>query len=170
MTSDEPRRVTARRSYLMCPPEYFTVAYAINPWMRPDQPADAGRAMCQWERLRQVYLDLGHSVAVIDPVPGLPDMVFAANGATTVDATVLGVRFRYPERAAEAGADLDWFRANGWQSVHAPTFINEGEGDILVAGETLIAGYGFRSEKTAAVELAEVFGRPVVSVRLVDPR
>jgi len=94
MTSDEPRRVTARRSYLMCPPEYFTVAYAINPWMRPDQPADAGRAMRQWERLRQVYLDLGHSVAVIDPVPGLPDMVFAANGATTVDATVLGVTYR----------------------------------------------------------------------------
>ena len=170
MTSVEISRVAAPRSYLMCPPEYFTVTYAINPWMRPDQPADAGRAMRQWERLRQVYLDLGHSVEVIDPVPGLPDMVFAANGATTVDGTVLGVRFRYPERAAEAGAYLDWFRVNEWQSVHVPTFVNEGEGDILVAGETLIAGYGFRSEPAAAGELAAVFGRPVVSLRLVDPR
>lgn len=40
------RQATAR-SYLMCPPTYFSVTYAINPWMRPDQPTDADRAMCQ---------------------------------------------------------------------------------------------------------------------------
>jgi N-dimethylarginine dimethylaminohydrolase len=202
----------------MCPPEHFAVTYAINPWMRPDEPADAGAAMAQWERLRQVYLDLGHSVSVIDPVPGLPDMVFAANGATVVDGTVLGVRFRHSERAAEAQAYLDWFRMRGWPSVHVPEFINEGEGDILVAGAmfprptnpdrppvfprptnpdrppvfprptnpdrvspanrprptsrppVLIAGYGFRSDVGASGELSRVFGRPVVSVRLVDPR
>jgi N-dimethylarginine dimethylaminohydrolase len=170
MTSDDMRRVATPRSYLMCPPEYFDVTYAINPWMRPDRPADAGRALRQWEALRQVYLDLGHSVTLIDPGPGLPDMVFAANGATVVDGTVLGVRFRYPERAAEADAYLDWFRAHGWPSVHVPAVVNEGEGDILVAGDTLLAGYGFRSEKAAAGELAEVFGREVVSLRLVDPR
>ncbi|MBO0802850.1 MAG: amidinotransferase [Nocardiopsaceae bacterium] len=154
----------------MCPPEHFAVTYAINPWMRPEQPADASVAMAQWERLRQVYLGLGHSVSVIDPVPGLPDMVFAANGATVVDGTVLGVRFRYPQRAAEAPAYLDWFRARGWPSVHVPQFVNEGEGDILVAGPTLIAGYGFRSDQAAAGELTRVFGRPVVRVRLIDPR
>jgi N-dimethylarginine dimethylaminohydrolase len=182
MIHDATRRAATPRSYLMCPPEHFAVSYAINPWMRPDEPADAGAAMAQWERLRQVYLDLGHSVSVIDPVPGLPDMVFAANGATVVDGTVLGVRFRHPERAAEARAYLDWFRMRGWPSVHVPEFVNEGEGDILVAGAVfpqptspdrppvLIAGYGFRSDVEASAELARVFGRPVVSVRLVDPR
>ena len=59
--------------------------------------------MRQWSALRAAYESLGHSVSTIEPVPGLPDMVFAANGATVVDGTVLGVRFRYPERAAEAG-------------------------------------------------------------------
>ena len=167
---DETRRAATPRSYLMCPPAHFAVTYAINPWMRPDTPVDAELAMRQWERLRRVYLDLGHSVSVIDPVPGLPDMVFAANGATVVDGTVLGVRFRYPERAAEAGAYLDWFHARGWRPVHVPAFVNEGEGDILVAGSTLLAGYGFRSEAGAAGELERVFGRPVVSLRLVDPR
>lgn len=158
------------RSYLMCPPEHFAVTYAINPWMAPGNPVDPGLAMRQWEHLRQVYLDLGHSVSVIDPVPGLPDMVFAANGATVVDGTVLGVRFRYPERAAEADAYLAWFRAHGWAAVHVPAHVNEGEGDILVAGQTLLAGYGFRSDLAAAPELKAVFGRPVVSLRLVDPR
>lgn len=170
MIRDETRRVATPRSYLMCPPEHFTVTYAINPWMRPDEPADATVAMAQWERLRQVYLGLGHSVSVIEPEPGLPDMVFAANGATVVDGTVLGVRFRHPQRAAEARAYLDWFRERGWPSAGVPEFVNEGEGDILVAGSTLIAGYGFRSDPRAAGELARVFGRPVVSVRLVDSR
>lgn len=170
MNRDETRRAGTPRSYLMCPPEQFAVTYAINPWMRPDQSADAAVAMAQWERLRQVYLGLGHQVSVIDPLPGLPDMVFAANGATVVDGTVLGVRFRHPQRAAEARAYLDWFRDRGWPSVHEPRFVNEGEGDILVAGRTLLAGYGFRSDAEAARELEKVFGRQVVSLRLVDPR
>jgi arginine dihydrolase len=162
-------RAATPRTYLMCPPEHFAVTYAINPWMRPSEPADAARAMQQWEHLRQTYLDLGHEVRIIDPVAGLPDMVFAANGATVVGGTVLGVRFRYPERAAEAGAYLDWFRAQGWKSI-MPRHVNEGEGDILYTGRTLIAGHGFRSDPAAAEELAEVFGLRVVSVRLTDPR
>jgi N-dimethylarginine dimethylaminohydrolase len=87
-----------------------------------------------------------------------------------VDGTVLGVRFRYPERAAEADAYLAWFRANHWSPVHVPAFVNEGEGDILVTGQALLAGHGFRSDPRAARELEAVFGRPVVSLRLVDPR
>jgi N-dimethylarginine dimethylaminohydrolase len=170
MMTDEPRRVGAPRTYLMCPPAHFAVTYAINPWMRPDEPADAALALRQWDRLRQIYLELGHEVRVIAPVDGLPDMVFAANGATVLAGTVLGARFRYPERAPEGPAYLDWFRANGWPDVRVPAYFNEGEGDILVAGQTLLAGHGFRTDLGAASELAEVFGMRVVSLRLVDPR
>jgi arginine dihydrolase len=164
------RREATPRTYLMCPPTHFAVTYAINPWMRPDAPVDVSRALRQWSALRDTYLSLGHSVSVIDAVPGLPDMVFAANGATVIDGTVLGVRFRHPQRAAEAAAYLSWFTDHGWSSVHSPVHVNEGEGDILVAGETVLAGYGFRSDLDAAEELAAVFGRRVVSLRLVDER
>ena len=170
MTSDVTHRVATPRSYLMCPPEYFAVTYAINPWMRPDAPVDPEVAMRQWAALRATYESLGHAVSTIEPVAGLPDMVFAANGATVIDGTVLGVRFRYPQRAAEAAAYRSWFRAHGYPRVHAPVFVNEGEGDILVSGQTVLAGYGFRSDEAAAGELASVFGRRVVSLRLVDPR
>ena len=61
-------------------------------------------------------------------------MVFAANGATVIGGKVLGARFRYPERAAEAAAYLDWFRAHGCRPVHEPRLVNEGEGDIVFAG------------------------------------
>src|ERR1700722_11272843 len=153
MSNDFTSRTAAARSYLMCPPEHFDVTYAISPWMRPDAPVDPALAMRQWETLKQTYASLGHSVSTIAPVRGLPDMVFAANGATVIDSKVLGVRFRYAQRAAEAGAYLDWFRANGWP-VYEAEHVNEGEGDILVAGDgTILAGYGFRSDLGAAAEL-----------------
>ncbi len=154
----------------MCPPVHFAVTYAINPWMEPEKPADAAHAMRQWARLRQVYLDLGHDVRTIEPVAGLPDMVFAANGATVVDGKVLGARFCYPQRTREADAYMDWFCASGYTEVRTPEHVNEGEGDILFTGSALLAGYGFRSDQAVAAELADLFGLPVVSLRLVDPR
>ncbi len=154
----------------MCPPEHFAVTYAINPWMHPERPTNAARAMRQWARLRQVYLDLGHDVQTIEPAAGLPDMVFAANGAIVVGGEVLGARFRYPQRAEEADAYTAWFRDRGYAEVRTPEHVIEGEGDILFTGSVLLAGYGFRSDQAAAAELADVFGLPVVSLRLVDPR
>ncbi|MCY7343394.1 MAG: amidinotransferase [Pseudonocardia sp.] len=158
----------------MCPPEHFTVSYAINPWMDPSVPVDRDLAMRQWDALRRAYLGLGHSVEVLDPLPDLPDMVFAANGATVVDGTVLGARFRYAERAGEAAAHLAWFRSAGFTRVVEPEFVNEGEGDLLVAGppedQIVLAGTGFRTDPRAHVEAASVFGRPVVPLDLVDPR
>jgi N-dimethylarginine dimethylaminohydrolase len=97
-------------------------------------------------------------------------MVFAANGATVVDGTVLGARFRYPQRAEEACAYLRWFHDAGYSGARLARYVNEGEGDILFTGRVLLAGHGFRSDQGAAAELAEVFGRPVLSLRLVDPR
>ena len=168
--NSQRRRQASARGYLMCPPEYFAVTYAINPWMEPGKPTDAANAMRQWARLRQVYLDLGHDVRTIEPAAGLPDMVFAANGATVIDGKVLGARFCYSERVREAEAYMDWFCASGYTEVRTPQHVNEGEGDILLAGSTLLAGYGFRSDQAVADELADLFGLPVVSLRLVDPR
>lgn len=158
------------RTYLMCPPDHFTVQYSINPWMGSGEPVDAARAMLQWQLLRDTYRSLGHTVQLIDPRPGLPDMVFAANGATVIGGTVLGARFRHPERAAEGPAYLDWFRGRGFPVVHEPQRINEGEGDIVHAGRVILAGHGFRTDPDMRYDLEQLFGLPVVSLRLVDPR
>jgi N-dimethylarginine dimethylaminohydrolase len=162
------------RRYLMCPPTHFAVEYAINPWMVPGTPVDRARATSQWDALRRTYLDLGHRVDIVDPVPGLPDMVYAANGATVVGGTVLGARFRHPQRAAEAAAYAGWFRRAAFWRVVEPEFVNEGEGDLLVvwAGPeaTILAGYGFRTEPRAHVEAARVLGCEVVPLELADPR
>jgi N-dimethylarginine dimethylaminohydrolase len=170
LTVDGPRRRATVRRYLMCPPEYFDVTYAINPWMRPDQPTDPAIAMRQWAQLRDVYARLGHDVRIIEPVAGLADMVFAANGATVIGGKVLAARFRYPQRADEAGAYLDWFRQSGYEDLFEPEYVNEGEGDILFSGRIVLAGHGFRSDAAAVNEIGRVFGLPVQSLRLVDER
>ncbi len=162
------KRTVRPRRYLMCPPTYFGVDYSINPWMDPAKPVDIDLAIVQWERLRDLYLELGHTVELISPLPGLPDMVFAANGATMVDGRVLGARFRHIERAAEAPAYREWFRTRGYE-VRQAGWVNEGEGDYLVIGDRILAGSGFRTDRRSHAEAGEFFGRPVISLTLVDP-
>lgn len=158
------------RTYLMCPPVHFDVRYAINPWMNPATTVDRERAQQEWERLKATYLRLGHTVHVLDPVEGLPDMVFAANGAIVVGGMVLGARFRHPEREREAEAHQRWFTDRGYRRITTPTLINEGEGDYAFAYRAIVAAHGFRTDPKAHTELHTAFGLPVVSVRLVDPR
>lgn len=164
-----PRRATPRR-YLMCPPTHFKVTYSINPWMDPAKPVDLPLALAQWEDLRDRYRALGHTVEELEPHPELPDMVFAANGATVVDGRVLGARFAHPERTAEAAVHRAWFLAHGYQDVREPEHINEGEGDFAVTASWILAGRGFRSSPLSHPEAQEFFGRPVIGLDLVNPR
>ncbi|MFF2012510.1 dimethylargininase [Streptomyces sp. NPDC058195] len=164
-----PRTAVPRR-LLMCSPSHFDVTYSINPWMEPEKPVDGALALAQWEQLRGLYRDLGHTVEVIRPEGGLPDMVFAANGATVVDGRVLGARFRHEERTAEGPLYLSWLRANGFTETHWPEYINEGEGDYLLVGRRLLAGTGFRTDPRSHAEAQEFFGVPVTGLTLVDPR
>jgi N-dimethylarginine dimethylaminohydrolase len=167
--------VNQARTYLMCPPEHYVVEYAINPWMDTGTPVDAGLAVKQWEGLRDTLVGLGHTVHTLPPRAGLPDLVFAANGAFTCDGVAYGARFRYAQRAAEATVHRAWYERNGsgWTYV-APTQTNEGEGDFAYLpgayGGLALAGHGFRTEVAAHAEAQEALGRPVVSLRLVDPR
>lgn len=172
-TADSPydartRRSTLRR-YLMCAPTHFDVTYSINPWMNPGKPTDQSIAMSQWQRIHDQLVDLGHTVELIPPLPGLPDMVFAANGATVYGDQALVARFRFPQRDAESAGYLDWFAARGL-SVRQATRENEGEGDYLAVGPWLLAGNGFRTDRRAHVETEEYFGRAVIGLTLVDDR
>jgi N-dimethylarginine dimethylaminohydrolase len=160
--------VKTARHYLMCEPVHYTVSYEINPWMDKTRYTDADLAVRQWRTLRDTYLDLGHRVETIDPVVGLPDMVYAANGATVVDGVVYSARFRYPERQPEGPAYQKWFADNGFVT-HTAAQTNEGEGDLLVVGNLILAGTGFRTDRAAHAEAQELFGRPVISLDLVDP-
>jgi ornithine--oxo-acid transaminase len=164
-----PRSRTAvKRTVLMCRPDHFTVSYRINPWMHPEDPTDTSSAVRQWTVLYQTYLDLGFDVRLIDPIDGLNDMVYAANGGFVLDGIAYGARFTHPQRQPEGPAYMEWFRANGLE-VRAPLEVNEGEGDFLLVGDVILAGTGFRTATASHHEVATTFGREVVSLTLINP-
>lgn len=166
--TDAAQRTTSKRSVLMCRPDFFTVSYRINPWMNPENPTDTSRSVMQWKELYNTYLDLGFDVQLIDPIDGLPDMVYAANGGFVLDNIAYGAKFTYSQRQAEGPAYMEWFRENGYE-VRVPEHTNEGEGDFLLVGEVILAGTGFRTNRDSHREVAEIFGREVISLELVNP-
>ena len=161
-------RTPTQRTILMCRPDYFTVSYRINPWMHPENPTDTSLAVQQWQRLHDIYVDLGFTVELIDPIAGLPDMVYAANGGFTLGGIAYGAKFTYPERQPEGPAYMRWFGENGFR-VADPVETNEGEGDFLLVGDVILAGTGFRSDSASHRELTEVFGRQVLTLNLINP-
>lgn len=161
-------RIQQHRRYLMCRPDHFTVSYEINPWMHRAHPTDTSRAVRQWQVLHDTYVGLGHEVDLIDPIPGLNDMVYTANSGLVIDGVALGARFRVSQRRHEERPYREWFAAHGFDVVE-PVATQEGEGDLMLVGDTILAGYGFRSRLDSHAEVAAVFGREVVSLRLVNP-
>lgn len=164
-----PARTARTRRYVMTRPDHFTVEYVINPWMDTSTPVDTGRAVAQWEALRQTYLDLGHTVDLVAPVAGLPDMVYAANGGMLVNGKAVVARFAYQERSAEAVAYAAWMADNDFAATET-RHVNEGQGDLLLAGSMILAGHGFRTDRRAHHEIAEHLDMPLVGLELVDPR
>ncbi|MGW0250634.1 dimethylargininase [Nocardia goodfellowii] len=165
-----PARRPSPRRFVMCRPDHFAVFYAINPWMNPAEPVDRALAIAQWETLRAVYEQYGHQVDLVPGEPGLPDMVFAANSGLAYGGRVMSARFTHPERAAEGPAYHHWFAQRGFGEVVAARETNEGEGDFIRVGPRILAATGFRSSVAAHREVEHYFGRPVVSLELVDPR
>ena len=107
------------------------------------------------------------------PVPGLPDMVFAANGATVLDGTVLGARFRHASaapRRPRTGLVRRGRLRRGWSSRASSTRARATCWSPAPGDRVLLAGTGFRTDPRAHAEAAAVLGLPVLPLELVDPR
>ena len=165
-----PAPSTSRlRRYLVASPAHVDITYAINPWMDPRAPFDPERAVSQWRTLVATLTGLGHRVDVLPPLPGLPDLVFAANGALVLGRRALLSRFVHPQRRPEAAQHRRWLQQQGIDVVAALDPC-EGEGDLLVAGRVVLAGHGFRTSRAAHAQVAVLTDREVVPLELADPR
>jgi N-dimethylarginine dimethylaminohydrolase len=159
------------RHYLMCPPSHFGVFYSINPWMDRSAPVDTAHAAAQWQRLVHVMEDAGAKVEQIDPVSGLPDMVFTANAGLVDGDRFFPARMRHAERRGEPAHFSNWFAGHGYQiASEGGSESLEGAGDALPFRGALIAGHGQRSTLAAWTALASMTGITVRGVRLSDPR
>mgnify|MGYP003119453533 FL=1 len=157
-------------TFLLCPPEYFSVEYSINPWMIGEK-VDVQLVKHQWENLRDTIRHLGARVKTIDPAAGLPDMVFAANSGIVFEKSVVLSRMKYSQRQGETAHYRSWFASNGYSTIDLmPGISFEGCGDALVYGSSLIGGYGFRSDRRALEIAASSLGLNLFDLELIDPR
>ncbi len=157
---------------LMCPPTYYAIQYEINPWMSRLRGTDPRLAQTQWEQLRDLLAGTcGVNLELVDPRPGVPDLVFTANAGLVVGPRVILSRFRFPVRSPEEPIFREWFAGHGLEVVELPPDIFfEGAGDALFCGEHLFCGYHFRSEIRSHDQIAQLLGRRTLSLQLTDPR
>jgi ornithine--oxo-acid transaminase len=159
------------RRYLMCPPTHFDVTYSINPWMDVTIAVDRELAQRQWDALVRTYREAGATVDVIEAQPGLPDMVFTANLGIVDATTFIAARMRHAERRPETEHAVRWFREHGFGvRTLSEDVVQEGAGDALAFGDTLVAGYRARSSAGAYVDLARLVAGAILPLELADPR
>ena len=163
----------SRHVFLMCPPEYFNVAYIINPWMHGNlRRIDNALAKQQWRALYDVLTDQA-TVRLVLPQPGSPDMVFTANAGLVKGRRFVCSRFRYPERQAEEPYFADWFMDRGYDVSLMPRDMPfEGAGDALFdrSDGALWMAWGHRSIQQASEVMASELGIDAVILKLVDQR
>jgi N-dimethylarginine dimethylaminohydrolase len=164
MTSTQPH-------ILMCPPDFYGIHYEINPWMDMTRQAEHAVAVGQWHALHSHICAAGAELSLLEPVEGLPDLVFTANAAMIYRGQALVSRFRHRQRQGEEPYNRSWFTANGFEVVDVPeNFSFEGAGDALFCGDTLYAGYRMRSDAGGHQQIGRMLGLRVIPVELVDAR
>lgn len=142
--------------FLVSPPTHFTL--------------DAQR---QWDRFIET---LGCAGAVdffrLEVTEHVPDLVFTANAALICGNLAIVSSFRRPERRRLQGT----FRAALARAGLATTFLQqtyfEGAGDAMFdrVRPLCYAGYGWRSERNATLQLQEIVACRVLPLLLVDER
>lgn len=166
------------KTVLMCPPTFFDVRQAKNPYM--GLPIDHALAQQQWDSLRRALEDSGVTVETIAPVKDLEDMVFAANqmfvgSSDKIGNFIVPSEMRYPIRQREVPHYIAWFKERGYRIITLDLSGEylEGHGDLIWHPDhsSIWAGYGFRSTlggvQRFSVAMKDL-GFPVTPLQLVD--
>ena len=165
---------------LLCPPTYFDVVDSKNPYMTGQSPVSRQKARQQWNDLCAALRQCGCEVETINAVPGLEDMVFAANPifvgwSEKAGKFIVRSQMVHPSRQREVEHFAKWYRERGYAEIAldlGPERL-EGHGDALWHPDwsRIYVGYGFRTTRGGAEKLAAVMstmGIPAVPLQLVN--
>jgi N-dimethylarginine dimethylaminohydrolase len=159
----------SRPTILMCPPDFYGIEYEINPWMSRSRQSDFEESRRQWNALRSLLESLEADVRLMQPLKGMPDLVFTANAGLVLRDTIYLAKFRYPARQVETPIDDAWFQSAGFKTIAPPDQWNfEGAGDALFCGDTLFGGYIIRSDAGAFHWLGGQIGCRTIPLQLID--
>ncbi|MGD0050599.1 MAG: arginine deiminase-related protein [Vulcanimicrobiaceae bacterium] len=128
-------------------------------------------AVRQWDRFVELAGCVGETEFVrLDPQDQAPDLVYTANAALLSGNLAILASFRHAERRREQPI----YRAALARAGFATTFLRqtyfEGSGDALFdrVRPLLYAGYGWRTERGATLQLQEIVGCRVLPLLMTD--
>ncbi|MDR0218307.1 MAG: hypothetical protein LBI71_05395 [Enterobacteriaceae bacterium] len=149
---------------LMCKPDFFDIEYVINDWMDTENKVDKVLAKKQWDYVYDRLVERGVKVKIIEPVQGLPDMTFAGDCGMIHNNKFLASNFRHPERQGERQHYIDFLKNEGVE-IHSvdPEVYFEGLGDVIYWEDSIIFGFGPRSDKEAVKAIRDTY--PELKVR-----
>ena len=137
--------------------------------MNVERKTDHNVAVAQWAALRDILSATGAQISLVQPVEGLPDLVFTANAALIHRRTAVLSRFRHHQRQGEEKYFEACLTQAGFEVVDTPDDHSfEGAGDALYCGDTLWAGYRQRSDAAGHQNIADLLGDRVIPLELVD--
>jgi N-dimethylarginine dimethylaminohydrolase len=163
--------------YLMVEPNHFRVDYSINPYMDVHHQPDPVRAREQWLALVETLLGVGADVEVLEQRPDAPDMVYAMNLGLVVNRSERERRavlshMRYAERRMEVRTAQPWFTEHGFST----SFVGRDgvgahfeAGDAFPYADSLVVGYGPRTEELGLKHLATDLDVRVRGLRITHP-
>lgn len=184
-TADQAKPMPQGRSVFLVKPDGFDLVAALNPHMRDQQGAlhkiDKEKARQQWQKLVDVYQQLGMLVTLLECRSEYPDMVFCANQSFPFldregKPSVLLSNMRDDTRHLEVGSIGEQLQRRGVRLYHLPSrsqqTLFEGMGDALwVPGRHLICGgFGFRTDRSIYQDVHEITGAPIVLFELLNPK
>ena len=162
--------------YLTVEPNHFRVDYAINPYMDVADQPDPVKAHEQWLTMVEQIRAAGAEVEVLGQRDDAPDMVYAMNLGLVVNRPgrdhVVMSHMRYAERRMETLTAAPWFEQAGFSR----SFVGQDgvgahfeAGDVFPYRDSLVAGFGPRTEQLGLKHLAVDLDVRVRGLRITHP-
>ncbi len=158
------------KKVLLCQPTFYDIEYEINPWMHVENKVDKNKVLEEYKQLKDAYQSLGVKVLEIEPIKGLPDMIYAANIGFAKDNLFIKSNFKFPQRRKESIYSKIFFQNLNYKVAELPENIYfEGQGDLLYCNGKYFMGYGKRSSIEAKKYLEDFLKTEITEFKLSDP-
>ena len=158
--------------FLVCPPHDASPSES-RPGPRSDCHRAGSDARRQWDRFVETLRCAGDVTLVeVEPDENRPELVFTANAALVCGKLAIVSSVRHPEGHRDRSTLRSALARAGLATTSLCQTSFEGAGDALFdrVRPLCYAGYGWRTERNATLQLQEIVGCRVLPLLLVDER
>lgn len=157
--------LTLNRHVLMSGTNFFSDAFAINPYMDSSLEIDAAKAAAEHAKIRSALEDAGVKVSLVPAPPDCQDGVYTANwGLVRGDTAILSSLPN--KRQAEEPYAKKALQNHVKTLVEAP-YRFSGQGDALPCGNLLFMGTTYRTDPRMHAFVRDKLGYHVISLQTI---